>query len=204
MPTNAVLRAVAREQLKGKWGNPVLATFVYIVILVLISFIPMIGWFISFLIAGPFFLGFMTYFLNLKRGKNSKIEDIFGGFKIFGAAFVLHILISVFTLLWTLLLIIPGIIAAIKYSMAYFILSDNPNISAQEAINRSKVMMEGNKKQFFYLMLSFLGWALGCVLTLGIGFLWLLPYVNMTLVNFYENLIKLKQEGNIVSSFENV
>lgn len=204
MPTNAELRAVTRDQLKGKWGNPVLATLVYIVILALISFIPVIGEFIAFLIAGPFFLGFMTYFLNLKRGKNPNIEEIFGGFKNYGAAFVLHILISIFVLLWTLLLVIPGIIAAIKYSMAYFILSDNPNIGAQEAINRSKVMMEGNKKQFFYLMLSFLGWALGSVLTLGIGFLWLLPYVNMTMVNFYENLIKLKQEGNNVGSFENV
>jgi uncharacterized membrane protein len=190
--------------LKGKWGNPVLVTLVYMVILALVSTIPMVGGFMSLLIAGPFFLGFVTYFLKLRRGKNPNIEEIFGGFKNFGAAFVLHILIGLFVLLWALLLVIPGIIAAIKYSMAYFILSDNPDIGAQEAINRSKAMMEGNKKQFFYLMLGFLGWVLGCVLTLGIGFLWLLPYVNMTLVNFYENLLKMKQEGNLERSMENV
>jgi len=204
LPTNAELRTIARDQLRGRWGNPVLATLVYTFILALISFIPVIGGFISLLISGPLFLGFMTYFLNFKRGNNPNIEEIFSGFKNFGSAFTLNMLVCIFIFLWTLLFIFPGIIAALKYSMAFFILSDNPNIGAQEAINKSKVMMEGNKKQLFFLLLGFLGWALGCILTLGVGFLWLLPYVNTTMVNFYENLMKPNQEGSLASSFENV
>jgi uncharacterized membrane protein len=81
--------------------------------------------------------------------------------------------------------------------MAFFILSDNPDIGAQEAINKSKVIMEGHKKQLFFLGLSFLGWILCCILTFGIGFLWLIPYMNITIVNFYENLIQPKQEENV-------
>ena len=191
MPTNKELRAFAREQLKGRWGNPVLGTFIYIFLFILVSSIPIVGGIISFILTGPLFLGLMTFFLNFKRGKNPKIEEIFYGFKYFGSALLLNFLIVIFILLWALLLIIPGIIACLKYSMAYFVLSDNPNIGAKEAIEKSKSLMEGKKAQLFWLWLSFFGWGLCCILTLGIGFLWLIPYINVSIVNFYENLIKV-------------
>lgn len=195
MLTNKELRAVAREQLNGRWGNPVLASLIYFVLFAIVSIIPKVGGAISFLLTGPFFLGFVTYFLNFKREKNPRIEEVFCGFKNIGSALLLNILICIFTLLWALLLLIPGIIACLKYSMAYFILSDNPNIGAKEAINKSKEIMDGNKKQLFMLWLSFIGWGICCILTLGIGFLWLLPYINISMVNFYEYLIKTNQEG---------
>jgi len=191
VPTNKELRAFAREQLKGRWGNPVLGTFIYIFLFILVSSIPIVGGIISFILTGPLFLGLMTFFLNFKRGKNPKIEEIFYGFKYFGSALLLNFLIVIFILLWALLLIIPGIIACLKYSMAYFVLSDNPNIGAKEAIEKSKSLMEGKKAQLFWLWLSFFGWGLCCILTLGIGFLWLIPYINVSIVNFYENLIKV-------------
>ena len=191
MPTNKELRAFAREQLKGRWGNPVLGTFIYIFLFILVSSIPIVGGIISFILTGPLFLGLMTFFLNFKRGKNPKIEEIFYGFKYFGSALLLNFLIVIFILLWALLLIIPGIIACLKYSMAYFVLSDNPNVGAKEAIEKSKSLMEGKKAQLFWLWLSFFGWGLCCILTLGIGFLWLIPYINVSIVNFYENLIKV-------------
>jgi uncharacterized membrane protein len=195
VPTNKELRAVAREQLNGRWGNPVLASLIYFVLFAIASIIPKVGGAISFLLTGPVFLGFVTYFLNFKREKNPKIADVFCGFKNVGSALLLNLLICIFVLLWSLLLIIPGIIACLKYSMAYFILSDNPNIGAMEAINKSKEIMDGNKKQLLMLWLSFIGWGLCCILTLGIGFLWLLPYIKISMVNFYEYLIKTKQEG---------
>jgi len=191
VPTNKELRAFAREQLKGRWGNPVLGTFIYIFLFILVSSIPIVGGIISFILTGPLFLGLMTFFLNFKRGKNPKIEEIFYGFKYFGSALLLNFLIVIFILLWALLLIIPGIIACLKYSMAYFVLSDNPNVGAKEAIEKSKSLMEGKKAQLFWLWLSFFGWGLCCILTLGIGFLWLIPYINVSIVNFYENLIKV-------------
>jgi uncharacterized membrane protein len=87
-----------------------------------------------------------------------------------------------------LLLVIPGIVAAYRYSMSFYILSDNPQLSAQEAMNESKRMMNGYKGKLFCLHFSFIGWSILCVLTIGIGFLWLVPYMQASIANFYENL----------------
>jgi len=92
----------------------------------------------------------------------------------------------IFVLLWSLLLIVPGIIAAFRYSMSFYILADNPDMGIMEAINESKRMMRGNKWKFFCLNLSFIGWAILGVLTLGIGYLWLTPYIEVTMIAFYD------------------
>ncbi len=94
----------------------------------------------------------------------------------------------IFVFLWSLLLIIPGIIATLSYSMTYFIIADNNSITALEAITKSKEMMRGNKWKFFCLGLRFLGWSLLCVVTLGIGFLWLTPYMSVSSAQFYDDL----------------
>jgi uncharacterized membrane protein len=93
-----------------------------------------------------------------------------------------------FILLWTLLLIIPGIIAAISYSMTFYILADDNSIGAMDAIDKSKKMMDGYKWKCFCLGLRFLGWALLCILTLGIGFLWLMPYMQVSMAKFYDDV----------------
>jgi uncharacterized membrane protein len=195
---NYELRAMAREQLKGNWGNPVIVTLIYMVIIILVSVVPYVGGIISFILSGPFILGLVTYFINLKRGNNSKIENIFSGFSNFGSALVLNLLMCIFIFLWTLLLIVPGIIASLRYSMAYYILSDNPDIGAMNALNKSKELMQHNKKKLFSLWISFIGWGLCCILTLGIGFLWLIPYMSLSMVNFYEDIIKIPQIDNPV------
>jgi uncharacterized membrane protein len=94
----------------------------------------------------------------------------------------------VFTILWAFLLIIPGIIAALRYSMAYYIMNDYPEISAMEAIERSKELMDGQKMRLFMLCLSFIGWFFVGIITLGLGFFYLMPYWNATVANFYEDL----------------
>ncbi len=83
---------------------------------------------------------------------------------------------------------IPGIVAALSYSQAFYILAENPGIGALEAIRISKRMMYGYKGKLFLLYLSFIGWAILSALTLGIGYLWLIPYVSTTLANFYEEV----------------
>ena len=93
-----------------------------------------------------------------------------------------------FTFLWTLLLIIPGIIAVLSYSMTFYILADDNSIGAMEAIDKSKKMMDGYKWKYFCLGLRFIGWSLLCILTLGIGFLWLLPYMQVSVVKFYDDI----------------
>ncbi len=94
----------------------------------------------------------------------------------------------VYIFLWTLLLVIPGIIKAIAYSQTFYILAEDPTISSEAAINKSMAMMDGHKMDYFVLMLSFIGWALLSILTLGIGFLFLMPYIQVTSANFYLNL----------------
>ena len=97
-------------------------------------------------------------------------------------------LMSIFIFLWSLLLVIPGIVKMFSYSMTPFILEENPELSANEAIDRSRAMMKGHKFDFFWLLLSFIGWFLLGLLTLGIGYLWLYPYMQTTAAAFYEDV----------------
>mgnify|MGYP001607776446 CR=1 FL=1 len=143
---------------------------------------------VSFVLSGPITLGVSSYFLKLIRNEGPFIENMFGGFKFFIKSFVLNFLIQIFTILWTLLLIIPGIIASLRYSMAYYIMIDNPQLSAFEALDRSKLMMVGFKFNLFSLWCSYIGWFLLGILTIGIGFLWINPYYEAAKANFYQDL----------------
>ncbi len=95
---------------------------------------------------------------------------------------------SLYTFLWSLLLIVPGIIAALGYSMTFFILSENPRIGAQDALTASKNMMMGHKGELFGLFISFIGWWLLCLVTFGIALIYVLPYFDCALTVFYQNL----------------
>jgi uncharacterized membrane protein len=95
-----------------------------------------------------------------------------------------------FVILWALLLIVPGIIAAISYSMTFYIMADNKEMSAQDAIRKSKVLMTGNKYRYFCLGCRFIGWFILGIVTLGIGFLWIMPYFMVSNARFYESLIQ--------------
>jgi uncharacterized membrane protein len=152
--------------------------------------IPLVGFLVTLAVAGPLLLGLTAYFLLFARDEAPQLEDVFVGFTRYTSAVVLYLLVFIFTFLWSLLLIVPGIVAAYRYSMAYCILSDNPDIGAKEALERSKAAMMGKKGQLFWLDASFFGWALLCILTLGIGFLWLAPYWKLSRTYFYERLVR--------------
>ncbi|KRQ86455.1 hypothetical protein ABG79_01657 [Caloramator mitchellensis] len=185
---NPELRAAAREQLKGKWGVAVLITILPSLIGGLLGAIPYAGVIISILISGPLALGVAMCFLKIIRKEDVKIENLFDGFKNFKTSFLAQLLIGIFIFLWSLLLVIPGIIASLSYSLTYYIIADEPELGALEAIKKSKEMMKGYKWNLFLLYLSFIGWGILSLLTLGIGFLWLGPYVNASFANFYEDL----------------
>ena len=110
------------------------------------------------LISGALELGLMIYFLASFRGHNVVPKDVFLGFERFGKALGLFLYRYLFIFLWTMLFIIPGIIAAIRYSQAFFVLADDPTKSVRQCMNESKAMMRGNKMKYFLLLLSFLGW----------------------------------------------
>lgn len=135
-----------------------------------------------------FSTGFMWYCLGLARRQPGSYINLFDAFSDAGRVILTGILISVFVFLWSLLLIIPGIIAAYRYRMAYFILLDHPDVGALEAISMSKAMMRGHKMELFVLDLSFLGWALLVPFTFGILGLWVAPYYTASIGNFYDML----------------
>lgn len=180
----------ARESLSGKWGLAVGAVLVYMVITGVLQSIPKIGPLAGLLVGGPMALGLVIFSLALSRNMGPKFEQIFEGFKRYGISLRTYLLIVIFTLLWSLLLIVPGIIAALSYSMAMYIISENESMGAKEAIERSKKMMYGNKWKLFCLHLRFIGWGLLSILTLGVGFLWLIPYMQISTAKFYDDLKK--------------
>lgn len=148
--------------------------------------------FIVNLLIIPLSLGLIKYFLMFAKSQKPSIANLFDGYKYsFGNSILASILVSIYTFLWTLLLIVPGIIKKYAYSMTLFIIADEPNISANEAIKKSEAMMKGYKWNYFLLELSFIGWALLAIFTCGIGYLWLTPYMQTTTLHFY---LKVKEE----------
>lgn len=195
--TNSSLRSSARDQLKGNWGIAVLLCLTFSIICGLPAYVPYFGVIIGIVLSGPLTLGLSTCFLKFVRRESFIFENLFDGFKRFSSSVIAQLLTTIFILLWTLLFIIPGIIAYCSYSMVFYILSDNPNLSAMEALRKSKEMMMGFKWKLFCLHLSFIGWALLSIITLGIGFLWLTPYVYSSIATFYEDL-KIAQLNKIL------
>ena len=120
------------------------------------------------LVMGPLVLGISMYFLAMFRRHKVETVDAFLGFEHFGKSLGLFLFMYLFVFLWTLLFIIPGIIAAIRYSQAFFILADDPSKGIRQCMNESKAMMKGNKAKFFWLSLSFIGWSLLASLPSGI------------------------------------
>lgn len=179
---------MARESLKGKWGVAIGGFALYSLIVIVVQIIPIVGGLALFVISGPFILGLMLFFLSLSRGQEVKVKQIFDGFDNFVKALITYLLMIIFIFLWSLLLIIPGIIAGLSYSMTFFILSDNKDMKPKEVLRKSKEMMNGYKWKFFCLGLRFIGWGILSILTFGIGFLWLVPYMQVSFAKFYDDL----------------
>lgn len=181
---NNVLMAQARGVLEGNWGVAVGATAVFMLVSIVAGMVPLGG----LIIGGPMAFGIATFFLALSRKQTPILNDLFKGFTYFLNTLVAMLLIAVYTFLWALLLIIPGIIAALSYSQTFFILVEHPTMSASDAIAKSKAMMDGYKWKYFCLGLRFIGWAILCIFTFGIGFLFLAPYMQVTFAKFYDDI----------------
>ncbi len=212
------LKENAKKSLKGKWGEAILVLVVFGLISLAVSAIGLInnpnalssseslsqfldspnqfnfGWaqiissLLSIAVACLLTLGSVSYFLKVSRNEKVSFSELFSKTNLCFLFFGVTIMVAVFTSLWTLLLIIPGIIATYKYSMVNFIMIDNPEIGVFEAIKRSKEMMNGHKLDYFILHLSFLGWALLSALTFGLLLFYVAPYMNVTCANFYNSI----------------
>ena len=197
--SNQTLMAQALKSLTGKWG---IAIGAWLVFFILTDF--QVGWewqgddggdykvglkIIGLLIGGPLALGYTTLILLISRNQNPDFAILFSGFKRFGVSLAAYLLISIFTIFWFLLLIIPGFIALLRYSQTYYILSEDENIGPLEAITKSKEMMVGNKWKLFCLYCRFIGWFILCIVTIGFAGLYVGPYLSQSCANFYNDLI---------------
>lgn len=172
----------AKESLKGNWGIAIGVIMVAGILLSVASYVP----FGSLVLTGVFAAGLAIVMLEIVRNWEVKFTDMFKGFNNFGTNCIAGILVSIFTILWSLLFVIPGIIKAYSYAMTFYILADHPEMSAKDAIKTSQVMMDGHKMDLFVLELSFIGWYLLCIITFGIAALYVGPYVTASYAAFYE------------------
>lgn len=187
MKLNSELRQAARNALSGQWVMAALAALVFSAVSSAGSIVPVVGTVICLLLL-PIGYGFSVLFLKLFRGGDLNIGSLFDGFQDYGRILGTTLLQTVYTFLWTLLLVVPGVIKWYSYSMTHYILLDEPELKNNAAIEKSMAMMEGHKMRLFMLDLSFIGWALLAMLTCGIGMLFLQPYVSTAHAAFYEDL----------------
>ena len=185
------MRATAAAGLKGKWGSAILALFVYFLvsfglslILGLIPFLNILASLASLILVVGFQVGLLTMLRSGEKVQVGCIFDFFKETRLWGTILLMYL----YVFLWSLLLVVPGIIKGFAYAMTPYILKDNPNMKNNEAIELSMAMMNGHKWDLFCLELSFIGWALLCVLTFGIGYLWLIPYMQTSVAAFYEDV----------------
>jgi len=184
--SNYELKARTREQLKDRYW------MVFVVVLIVLAVsgasYPLI---VGLIVVGPLTVGLSYYLLDIVQTnhKGDNYELLIEGFKkSLVASIVSNLLTMIFIFLWSLLLIIPGIIKALSYSMTPYIIADNPEIDGMVAIDKSREMMRGNKTRLFFLYFSFIGWFILCLFTFGIGFFFLAPYIKTTVANFYVDI----------------
>ena len=148
----------------------------------------LLGMIVSVLLSALVSVGYAQFNIDLIDGVKPRIVTMFSKGKQVLTAIIANILVFIRVFLGTLLFIVPGIIATYKYAMVNYIIAENPGISAREALERSKEIMQGNKLRLFFLGLSFFGWALLVVLTLGIAGIWVVPYIQASYAAFYREI----------------
>lgn len=192
---NSVFRQEALVALDGCWIMAALTTFVYMAISGGASSVPAIGLIIAILVV-PIQYGYEALILKRFRGEELNIGALFDGFQDYGRILGTVLLQGIYTFLWMLLLVVPGVVKYYSYSMTCFILLDHPELKYDAAIVKSMAMMDGHKMKLFLLDLSFIGWAILSLFTFGIGMFWLAPYITSAHAAFYENL---KNEVQVVA-----
>lgn len=191
-------KAKALSQLKGKWTTPCIATLILLAIYTFvgnrsITVNGFMGAVLFSFVYGVSAIAFTNIFILLFLSeKKVTMSDFINGFSDFLRGFLGMLWMTLWLSLWSLLFLIPAFVKSFAYSQMFFILSDNPKIGVIKAMNLSKIITKGHKADLFCLMLSFFGWYILGVLSCGILFIWIIPYVSMTLTNSY---YYLKQEA---------
>lgn len=151
---------------------------------------------VAFILGGVVQIGYAQYLLKQQDREVNSIKDLFSQFDRFGQGFLQTFLRGLYTFLWALLFVIPGIVKSLGYAMTPFLMAEDPNLTAKEAIKLSQEKMMGHKGELFLLCLSFIGWDLLAALTGGIGHIFLNPYTNAAYAAFYRDKIAPKTTVN--------
>lgn len=187
------LKKEARNKLKGNNLVAIIITLLcgisVIVSTILLCFVPVLGIILYVVVMGTIVLGFYNTFLKLSRDEEVDINDLTSKRTNYLKGFLLLFLKRFFVRIWSLLLVIPGIVAMYEYSLAYYIFLDDPDISITEAINLSKDLMKGHKMDMFILDLSFILWYIASLFTFGLLLLYVIPYQEVTKALFYNQII---------------
>ncbi len=191
---NKEITKLARESLQGKWGFMALVTFIYVVIMGGLNFVFLAGTVGTYLIAGAMGVGYFSLSLKIARKQECDLSQLFSGFKIFLKSLLLYLLTIIFIFLWSLLLIVPGFVAMLRYSFVYLVAADQPEISASQMLDRSKELTYGYKWQIFCLICRFSGWFILSVMSFGIGFFWSVPYFNQSVTQLYLEVLQTRGE----------
>ncbi len=209
-------RQVARENLRGNWPISVGAAAIAVLLGGCVAgsgFLPqanvdlknistltlplrngflslsMLG-IVAFILGGVLEMGHARYLLDQYDHRELKLDTLFSMFHYFGTGFCQQFLRNLYIALWSLLLVIPGIVASYRYAMTPFILAENPEMTASDAIRASGILMDGHKWELFCLDFSFIGWAILCAITANLGNLALNPYRGAARANFYRELCR--------------
>ena len=214
------ITAVARKGLSGNWGKSIGVLAAYLILLVGVSLFHFIGPLLQIIFSAPLVVGLTVFFLATLRGQNNPFTLLFDGFNRFGTSLCTYLLIVLICLAWAIpffLLAIPlfffiktspmptiialeavmflsyalfMLILQMRYGLALFVVADDSSVRARQAIRRSIELMKGNYGRLGLLWLRFIGWQLLCVLTLGIGLIWLAPYFMAATTAFYDDLTR--------------
>lgn len=207
MKRNSEYKDMALRSLEGNWTKAVVASLIAFLIMEIAGSSPsffvdpvpgMVWQGVITIMLLPLTWGYTVFFLRMAREENTDYVRLFDGFSQYVRITLAELLKGIYVLLWMLLLIIPGIVKDYSYAMTEFILKDHPEMSGEEAICQSMKMMQGHKMQLFLLDLSMIGWFILSCLTLGIGFLFLVPYIYSAHAHFYEDL---KEQYNDINPF---
>ena len=190
MMKNSQIRREVLDLLRGRWLEPVAISFLLMWLASLCSGTVVLLW----LVFEPAYYGFNVGLLRFVRSNGEeklRVESLFSAFdkELYGKVVLTSIVKAIFIFLWSLLLVVPGVIKALSYSMTSYVIADNPEIDYREALNRSEAIMKGHKMDYFLLQLGYFALAVLCVVfTLGIGLLWLKPYYDTVRAKFYEQI----------------
>ena len=186
------IKNFAKSKIKARFGNVFIVTLIAMIVSGICS-----ATYVGIILTPALTLSLIHLNITFLAGRNGDVKDIFWGFNDWWSALKVNLLQGIFTALWSILFIIPGIVKSCAYSQAMYILDLNKGKSARECLRESEQLMKGHKWDYFRLQLSFIGWWLLVVITLGIASIWVIPYYNATMATFFIDVMPATDDDEV-------